>query len=286
MAGSAKRERQLAREHYERQQARRAERASKQRRNRVATRCRHRGSGARGGRLGALDPARRRRRHGDRRLDVLPLGQPAGLRDADPHPDPVGDRRGRRLHVHEERNRRQGRRPAGVRREEGGELQEALHGDHRHRPGRRRGRHGRRQGAAAPRTASSTWPRRSTSTTRPATASPRRTSTCCSAATRRGTGSGGPGYQFGEENLPAEGQNNVPRGHGGDGQRGCRTPTAASSSWCTRTPPCRRTTRSSGTSPTGWTWCRRWPPKGVEGGGNDGAPAQKVTIKNVTVGEG
>ena len=37
MAGSAKRERQLAREHYERQQARRAERASKQRRNRVAT---------------------------------------------------------------------------------------------------------------------------------------------------------------------------------------------------------------------------------------------------------
>jgi peptidyl-prolyl cis-trans isomerase B (cyclophilin B) len=27
-----------------------------------------------------------------------------------------------------------------------------------------------------------------------------------------GTGSGGPGYQFGEENLPADGQNNYPAG--------------------------------------------------------------------------
>ena len=100
-----------------------------------------------------------------------------------------------------------------------------------------------------------------------------------------GQGSGGPGYQFGEENLPAEGQNNYPAGtvamaNAGAGTNGSQFFLVYKD---TTLPP---NYTIFGTITDGLDVVQKVAAKGVEGGGNDGAPAQKVTIKNVTVGEG
>ena len=100
-----------------------------------------------------------------------------------------------------------------------------------------------------------------------------------------GQGSGGPGYQFGEENLPAEGQNNYPAGtvamaNAGAGTNGSQFFLVYKD---TTLPP---NYTIFGNITDGLDVVQKVAAKGVEGGGNDGAPAQKVTIKNVTVGEG
>ena len=52
-----------------------------------------------------------------------------------------------------------------------------------------------------------------------------------------GNGQGGPGYQIPDENLPEDGPDNYPRGTVAMAERAARTPTAASSSSCTRHHP-------------------------------------------------
>ena len=101
-----------------------------------------------------------------------------------------------------------------------------------------------------------------------------------------GTGSGGPGYQFGVENAPADG--NYPAGTRRDGphlrpeqqrqpvlpglqgHRSCRTRTA---------------TRSSGTITKGLDVVSKVADAGTDDAGGDGAPKQKVTIETVTIGK-
>jgi peptidyl-prolyl cis-trans isomerase B (cyclophilin B) len=99
-----------------------------------------------------------------------------------------------------------------------------------------------------------------------------------------GTGSGGPGYQFGEENKPAEGQNNYPAGtvamaNAGSGTNGSQFFLVYKD---TTLPP---DYTIFGTITEGLDVVQKVADAGVEGGGGDGAPAQKVTIKSVTVGK-
>ena len=98
------------------------------------------------------------------------------------------------------------------------------------------------------------------------------------------TGSGGPGYQFGEENLPDEGENNYPAGtvamaNAGTGTNGSQFFLVYKD---TTLPP---DYTIFGTITEGLDVVQKIADAGVEGGGGDGAPAQKVTIESVTVGK-
>jgi peptidyl-prolyl cis-trans isomerase B (cyclophilin B) len=99
-----------------------------------------------------------------------------------------------------------------------------------------------------------------------------------------GTGSGGPGYQFGEENLPAEGDNNYPAGtvamaNAGSGTNGSQFFLVYKDT----TLPANYTI--FGTVTKGLDVVQKVADAGVEGGGSDGAPAQKITIESVTLGK-
>ena len=106
-----------------------------------------------------------------------------------------------------------------------------------------------------------------------------------------GDGTGGPGYQFANEyptdqyppDDPALQQPvRLSARHAGDGQRRARTPTAASSSWSTRTRSCRPATPSSARSRhDGLATLDKIAKAGVAGGGDDGPPATDVTIKSM-----
>jgi len=99
-----------------------------------------------------------------------------------------------------------------------------------------------------------------------------------------GTGSGGPGYQFGEENLPADGQNNYPAGtvamaNAGAGTNGSQFFLVYED---TTLPP---NYTIFGTITEGLDVVTKVAEAGVEGGGEDGKPAQPVTIERVTTGK-
>jgi peptidyl-prolyl cis-trans isomerase B (cyclophilin B) len=99
-----------------------------------------------------------------------------------------------------------------------------------------------------------------------------------------GSGSGGPGYQFGEENVPAEGQNNYPAGtvamaNAGPGTNGSQFFLVYKDT----TLPAGYTI--FGTITKGLDVVTKVAAKGVEGGGSDGKPAQKIAIKSVTLGK-
>ena len=99
------------------------------------------------------------------------------------------------------------------------------------------------------------------------------------------TGSGGPGYQFGEENLPANGSNNYPAGtvamaNAGAGTNGSQfflvyKDTTLGPNYTV-----------FGTITSGLDVVTKVAAAGVTGGGADGAPATKTTITNVTIGKG
>ena len=99
------------------------------------------------------------------------------------------------------------------------------------------------------------------------------------------TGSGGPGYQFGEENLPANGSNNYPAGtvamaNAGAGTNGSQfflvyKDTTLGPNYTI-----------FGTITAGLDVVTKVAAAGVTGGGADGAPATKTTITNVTIGKG
>jgi peptidyl-prolyl cis-trans isomerase B (cyclophilin B) len=100
-----------------------------------------------------------------------------------------------------------------------------------------------------------------------------------------GTGSGGPGYQYGEENVPAEGENNYPAGtvamaNAGAGTNGSQFFLVYED---TTLPP---GYTIFGTITEGLDVVQMVADAGVEGGGGDGKPALPVTIKSVTVGKG
>ena len=99
-----------------------------------------------------------------------------------------------------------------------------------------------------------------------------------------GTGSGGPGYQFGEENLPADGQNNYPAGtvamaNAGAGTNGSQFFLVYED---TTLPP---NYTVFGTITEGLDVVTKVAEAGVEGGGEDGKPATPVTIERVTIGK-
>ena len=99
-----------------------------------------------------------------------------------------------------------------------------------------------------------------------------------------GTGSGGPGYQFGEENVPGEQENNYPAGsvamaNAGPGTNGSQFFLVYQDT----TLPAGYTI--FGTVTKGLEVVRTVAEAGVEGGGGDGAPAQPVTIQSVQVGK-
>jgi peptidyl-prolyl cis-trans isomerase B (cyclophilin B) len=99
-----------------------------------------------------------------------------------------------------------------------------------------------------------------------------------------GSGSGGPGYQFPEENVPAEGENNYPAGtvamaNAGAGTNGSQFFLVYKDT----TLPAGYTIFGKVTK--GLDVVQKVADAGVEGGGGDGAPAQKVTIESVTVGK-
>jgi peptidyl-prolyl cis-trans isomerase B (cyclophilin B) len=99
-----------------------------------------------------------------------------------------------------------------------------------------------------------------------------------------GTGSGGPGYQFGEENLPADGQNNYPAGtlamaNAGSGTNGSQFFIVYED---TTLPP---NYTIFGTVTEGLDVVTKVAEAGVEGGGEDGKPAQPVTIEHVAIGK-
>ena len=72
-----------------------------------------------------------------------------------------------------------------------------------------------------------------------------------------GTGSGGPGYKFANENLTGA---KYTAGHGGHGERRARAPTgASSSSFIAIRQRCRRATRPSAKSSADWESSRMWP---------------------------
>jgi peptidyl-prolyl cis-trans isomerase B (cyclophilin B) len=101
-----------------------------------------------------------------------------------------------------------------------------------------------------------------------------------------GTGSGGPGYQFGEENLPEDAENNYPAGtlamaNAGPGTNGSQFFIVYDD---TTLPP---DYTVFGTVTKGLDVVTSVAEGGVEGGGGDGTPAQEVTIENVRIaGEG
>lgn len=99
-----------------------------------------------------------------------------------------------------------------------------------------------------------------------------------------GTGGGGPGYQFGEENLPADGSNNYPAGtvamaNAGSGTNGSQFFLVYKD---TTLPP---NYTIFGTMTKGLDVVQKVAAAGVQGGGSDGAPAQKITITAVTLGK-
>ena len=99
-----------------------------------------------------------------------------------------------------------------------------------------------------------------------------------------GTGSGGPGYQFGEENLPTDGQNNYPAGtvamaNAGAGTNGSQFFLVYED---TTLPP---NYTIFGTITEGLDVVTKVAEAGVEGGGEDGKPATPVTIERVTIGK-
>ena len=99
-----------------------------------------------------------------------------------------------------------------------------------------------------------------------------------------GTGSGGPGYQFGEENLPANSGNNYPAGtvamaNAGSGTNGSQFFLVYKN---TTLPP---NYTIFGTVTKGLDVVQKVAAAGVQGGGSDGAPAQKTTITSVTLGK-
>ncbi|MGI9092947.1 MAG: peptidylprolyl isomerase [Mycobacteriales bacterium] len=99
-----------------------------------------------------------------------------------------------------------------------------------------------------------------------------------------GTGSGGPGYQFPEENVPAEGADNhlagtVAMTNAGVGTNGSQFFLVYQDT----TLPAGYTI--FGTVTKGLDVVQDVADAGVEGGGGDGAPARKVTLTTVTVGK-
>jgi peptidyl-prolyl cis-trans isomerase B (cyclophilin B) len=99
-----------------------------------------------------------------------------------------------------------------------------------------------------------------------------------------GTGSGGPGYQFGEENLPADATNNYPAGtvamaNAGAGTNGSQFFLVYKDSTL---PP---NYTIFGTITGGLDVVTKVAEAGVEGGGEDGKPATPVTIERVTIGK-
>jgi peptidyl-prolyl cis-trans isomerase B (cyclophilin B) len=101
-----------------------------------------------------------------------------------------------------------------------------------------------------------------------------------------GSGSGGPGYQFGEENLPGDAENNYPAGtvamaNAGPGTNGSQFFLVYDD---TTLPP---DYTIFGTVTKGLDVVKAVADAGVEGGGGDGTPAKSVTIENVRIaGEG
>ena len=99
-----------------------------------------------------------------------------------------------------------------------------------------------------------------------------------------GTGSGGPGYQFGEENLPADGENNYPAGtvamaNAGPGTNGSQFFLVYRD---TTLPP---NYSIFGTITKGLDVVTGVAEAGVEGGGSDGKPAQTVVIERARIGK-
>jgi peptidyl-prolyl cis-trans isomerase B (cyclophilin B) len=97
-----------------------------------------------------------------------------------------------------------------------------------------------------------------------------------------GSGSGGPGYQFGEENLPADGENNYPAGtvamaNAGSGTNGSQFFLVYED---TTLPP---DYTIFGTVTKGLDVVQAVAEAGVEGGGGDGTPAKPVTIESVRI---
>jgi len=98
-----------------------------------------------------------------------------------------------------------------------------------------------------------------------------------------GSGSGGPGYQFPEENVPAEEDANYPAGtvamaNAGPGTNGSQFFLVYED---TTLPP---GYTIFGTITEGLDVVRAVAEKGVDGGGGDGKPAQPVTIERVRLG--
>ena len=99
-----------------------------------------------------------------------------------------------------------------------------------------------------------------------------------------GSGGGGPGYQFGEENLPTDGENDYPAGtvamaNAGPGTNGSQFFLVYRD---TTLPP---NYTVFGTITEGLDIVEAVAEKGVEGGGGDGKPAQPVTIEQVRIGQ-
>jgi peptidyl-prolyl cis-trans isomerase B (cyclophilin B) len=99
-----------------------------------------------------------------------------------------------------------------------------------------------------------------------------------------GTGSGGPGYQFGEENTPADAQANYPAGtvamaNAGPGTNGSQFFLVYED---TTLPP---QYTIFGTITDGLDVVKAVAEAGVDGGGGDGEPAQPVTIESVRIGK-
>ena len=100
-----------------------------------------------------------------------------------------------------------------------------------------------------------------------------------------GTGSGGPGYQFGEENLPADGQNNYPAGTVAMAQRRHRDQRQPVLPRVRGHHPAAANYTVFGTVTEGLDVVTKVAEAGVEGGGEDGKPATPVTVERVTIGK-
>ena len=99
-----------------------------------------------------------------------------------------------------------------------------------------------------------------------------------------GSGGGGPGYQFGEENLPTDAENDYPAGtvamaNAGPGTNGSQFFLVYRD---TTLPP---NYTVFGTITEGLDMVEAVAEQGVEGGGGDGKPAQPVTIERVRIGQ-
>ena len=291
MAGSAKRERQLAREHYERQQARRAARAAKRRRNQqitavvIAVLVIVGGIALLSAQLGGDDEATTATPGSTGSASASASATPCD--SASPSASPSTVRLGHRLHVHQVRRRLEGRRPPGVRPGQGRELQEAVHRGPGDRPGRHHDRDGGRQGPVhheqlqAPRAgevlrrhvlppahdeqhlrAAVRRPHRRPAAAARATSSARRTCPTRARTTTRPVRSRWP--------TPAP------------------APTAASSSSSTRTRRCPPSYTIFGTVTKGLDVVQKVADAGSDdsNGTGDGKPKLPITIKTATVGKG